>query len=72
LANFIKTPQFEKPIFYDWEHPNFNAAKDPFIKNFDDNGNFIKQETPQVNEESDVFEYFRSSVNVIYDFIGKK
>ena len=36
LALILKTPQFSKPIFYEWEKPDFNPELDPFMKNFDE------------------------------------
>lgn len=44
-----------KPEKYSWEQPGFNEDDDPFLKHFDDNGNFIEkieeveQEPPLVN-----------------------
>jgi membrane associated rhomboid family serine protease len=67
LAVSVKTPQFNKPIFYDWEHPNFNPKLDPFIKNFDESGNFINPPKPE-----EVESYFQTSVRVIYEFLAKK
>jgi membrane associated rhomboid family serine protease len=60
---FYKTPEYKKPIFYDWEHPDFDKSKDPFMKNFDENGNFVP--TPKVEE---TWEYYTSNIPVIYDF----
>ena len=58
-----KTPEYQKPIFYDWEHPDFDKSKDPFMKHFDENGNFIP--TPKTEE---VWEYFTSNIPVVYEF----
>ncbi|WP_445738247.1 rhomboid family intramembrane serine protease [Mariniflexile sp.] len=44
-----------KPKKYVWEQKDFNAADDPFLKHFDENGNFIESlqdegdELPSVN-----------------------
>lgn len=74
MGIFIKTPQFEKPIFYDWEHPDFDPSDKPFFKQFDENGNFINppKPEPEVIEETEVDSYFKSSVRVIYEFLGRK
>lgn len=72
MGVFMKTPQFEKPIFYDWEHPNFDPKLDPFMKNFDDNGNFINPPKPEIIEETEVDSYFKSSIKVIYEFLKMK
>ena len=68
MALVMKTPQFSKTIMYDWENPDFNPESDPFIKNFDEKGNF----NPPPKPEEIIKEYFNSSIKVIYDFIGIK
>jgi len=38
----IETPEeYKKTYKYDWEHPDFNPYKDPFMKHFDEKGNFV-------------------------------
>ena len=68
LALVLKTPQFSKPIFYEWEKPDFNPELDPFMKNFDEKGNF----NPPPKPEEVVKEYFTSSIRVVYEFLGGK
>ncbi|KIX21374.1 membrane protein [Flavobacterium sp. 316] len=68
MALLMKTPQFAKAVIYEWEKPDFNPEADPFIKNFDEKGNF----SPQPKPEEIIREYFSSSLKVIYDFIGIK
>lgn len=69
LALVLKTPQFSKPIFYEWEKPDFNPELDPFMKNFDEKGNF----NPPPKPEEVIREYFNSSMKVVYEFLeGKK
>lgn len=63
FTKIYKTQEYVKPIFYDWEHPDFDKSQDPFMKNFDDNGNFAPK--PKVEES---WEYFTSNIPVIYDF----
>lgn len=61
LAAVYKTTTYKKLIKYDWEHPDFNPQLDPFMRHFDENGNFIQfPEQTSTGEE------------VIYDFIEKK
>jgi hypothetical protein len=72
MGIFIKTPQFSAPIFYDWEHPDFDPTDKPFFKQFDENGNFINPPKPEIMEETEVDSYFKSSVKVIYDFLKMK
>ena len=68
LALVLKTPQFSKPIFYDWEKHDFNPELDPFMKNFDEKGNF----NPPPKPEEVIKEYFNSSMKVVYEFLGGK
>ncbi|MCW1147916.1 rhomboid family intramembrane serine protease [Flavobacterium lacisediminis] len=68
LALVLKTPQFSKPIFYEWEKPDFNSELDPFMKNFDEKGNF----NPPPKPEEVIREYFNSSMKVVYEFLGGK
>ena len=68
LALVLKTPQFSKPIFYEWEKPDFNPELDPFMKNFDEKGNF----NPPPKPEEVIREYFNSSMRVVYEFLGGK
>lgn len=68
LALILKTPQFSKPIFYEWEKPDFNPELDPFMKNFDEKGNF----NPPPKPEEVIREYFNSSMKVVYEFLGGK
>lgn len=46
----FKTPDYVKDIQYNWEKPDFNPEEDPFMKHFDENGNFVN--TPEPEEES--------------------
>jgi membrane associated rhomboid family serine protease len=68
LALVLRTPQFSKPIFYEWEKPDFNPELDPFMKNFDEKGNF----NPPPKPEEVIREYFNSSMKVVYEFLGGK
>lgn len=74
MGIFIKTPQFSTPIFYDWEHPDFDPSDKPFFKQFDENGNFINPPKlePEIDEETEIDSYFKSSVKVIYEFLKLK
>ncbi|AWM13137.1 rhomboid family intramembrane serine protease [Flavobacterium sediminis] len=73
MALLIKTPQFGKPMHYEWEHPDFNPEKDKFMRNFDENGNFNPPPKIVLAEEEDSLKnYFSSSIKVIYEFLGFK
>ena len=68
LALLLKTPQFGKTIFYEWQQPDFNPEHDPFMRNFDEKGNF----NPPPKPEEVIKDYFNSSMKVVYEFLGKK
>ena len=44
--------QVAKPERYRWEQPNYNEEDDPFMRHFDENGNFIEIE-PEVELEAE-------------------
>ncbi len=70
LSFFMKTDEYQRPIRYDWERPDFDPSQDEFMKHFDENGNFapIKKEP-----ESDEFlSYFTSDYNVFYEIKESK
>jgi len=51
----FKTPDYIKDIQYNWEKPDFNPEEDPFMKRFDENGNFVnppQPEDPSDNEQA--------------------
>lgn len=56
LAFNTKTDEYQKPIVYDWQKPDFDPSQDEFMKHFDENGNFapIKKE-PEIEEDEDFF-----------------
>jgi membrane associated rhomboid family serine protease len=66
MSLFFKTPEYKKPIRYDWERPDFDPQSDPFMKHFDAEGNFVNTPKP----EDEIPNYFTTSIQVIYDFIG--
>ncbi len=68
LGIFIKTPQFEKPLLFNWQHPDFDPNQDTFMRQFDEHGNFMNPTPPEPEEQG----FFTSSIQVIYEFLGKK
>ncbi len=65
LTLFYKTPEYEKPIVYDWQKPDFNPEDDAFMKHFDENGNFVNIE--KFEDESEfITTYYNSDVIVNY------
>jgi len=47
----FKTPDYVKDIQYDWEKPDFDPSADPFMKRFDEDGNFVNPPKPEEEEE---------------------
>ena len=43
----FKTPDYVKSTQYPWEKPDFNPAEDPFMKRFDEDGNFVNPPKPE-------------------------
>lgn len=46
----FKTPDYVKDIQYDWEKPDFDPSTDPFMKRFDEDGNFVNPPKPEEEE----------------------
>jgi membrane associated rhomboid family serine protease len=40
-----------KPERYVWQQPDYNEEDDPFLRHFDENGNFMEIKEPEVEEE---------------------
>ncbi|RXR34722.1 rhomboid family intramembrane serine protease [Flavobacterium piscinae] len=75
LAGFItgflfsllyKAEKYKKPIRYEWEKPDFNPENDPFMKHFDEQGNFVN--TPKPEELEVDYSFFKIDENVFYEF----
>lgn len=64
LSYFVKTQDYQKPIRYEWEQPDFDPSQDPFMKHFDDDGNFVPTPKPEPIEEQ--YSYFISNLPVVY------
>ncbi len=70
LAIFLKIPDYEKVIKYEWEHPNYDPSQDKFMQRFDENGIFVNP--PPVEIEEEMQSYYSSNYVVNYDFIESK
>ena len=64
LAIFVKA-KIPVPKKFDWEHEDYNEEEDEFIRQFDQNGNFI--ETPKEESISE-----SESLNIIYHYKKRK
>jgi membrane associated rhomboid family serine protease len=65
LSVFMKTHEYQKPIKYDWEHPDFDPSQDEFMKHFDENGNFAPIQKEIIEEEPT---YFTTDAAVYYHY----
>ncbi|URC13176.1 MULTISPECIES: rhomboid family intramembrane serine protease [unclassified Flavobacterium] len=65
MSLLYKTPEYVKPIVYEWQKPDFNPDEDAFMKHFDENGNFINTEIVE-EEPEELMTYFNSDVSVNY------
>ena len=54
---FIFRKAISKPEKYAWEETNYNEDDDPFLKHFDDNGNFIENLNPEIEQEQPTINY---------------
>lgn len=69
FAAYYKTPDYKKAIQYNWENPDFKTEEDPFMKHFDENGNFVNtlNEEEKVEQDSST-----GTINYVYDFKENK
>ena len=66
LSIIYKTPEYNKIIKYDWEHPDFDPKEDKFLQRFDENGNFVNLPKEQMEEFPP---YFSSDFPINYEII---
>jgi len=70
FSRIYDTPEYKRQPFYAWEKPDFDAKNDPFMKRFDENGNFVNPPKP---EEIKVVEYEivppYLNYRIVYDYI---
>lgn len=65
MSLIYKTPEYAKPVIYEWQKPDFNPEEDAFMKHFDENGNFVNTEIPEEETES-ISTYYSSDFLVNY------
>ncbi|MFD0989897.1 rhomboid family intramembrane serine protease [Mariniflexile jejuense] len=60
LFAFLFKKSIAKPNKFEWETPNYNDSNDPFLKHFDENGNFIEKIEPKEEQnQSDINYIFK-------------
>ena len=57
LFALIFRKQVAKPKRYAWQQEDYNEDDDPFLKHFDENGNFIESKDKEVEEEPTIINY---------------
>ena len=71
LFAIIFRKSIAKPKKYEWEREGYNEDDDPFLKHFDDNGNFIEH-LPEEEEQIDETEEKRPKFIIRYHIRRKK
>lgn len=62
FATIYKTPNYVEDIQFEWEKPEFDIESDPFMKRFDENGNFVNPPKPvEIIEEG-------STIKINYNY----
>jgi membrane associated rhomboid family serine protease len=73
FSRIFKTPEYKKPIVYDWQRPDFDPQQDPFMKRFDENGNFVNPPKPEEEElaDDDNLQQQTLPVRIVYKYVEK-
>ncbi|WP_264512742.1 rhomboid family intramembrane serine protease [Flavobacterium sp. N1719] len=70
FAFVFKTPDYVSEYRYDWERPDFDPELDPFMRRFDENGQFVNPPKPEeimVDYEEELGSHFVPvQINYIY------
>lgn len=70
LSLVYKTPEYNKVIKYDWEHPDFDPSEDKFMQRFDESGNFVNlPEIEEIEEQLELLAYYTSNYPVDYHIV---
>ncbi|MCT4630201.1 rhomboid family intramembrane serine protease [Winogradskyella sp.] len=65
LFALVFRKQVAKPERYLWEEPDYNEGEDPFMKHFDEDGNFIEV-LPEEDDEDNSHVDMSSKINYIF------
>ncbi|MEZ4857081.1 MAG: rhomboid family intramembrane serine protease [Gelidibacter sp.] len=70
ITGFVFALFFRKAIAkrdtYAWQQPNYNEDDDPFLKHFDENGNFIEHKEPEIESEFEIDEQKKIKINYTF------
>lgn len=72
FSRIYKTPEYKKQIVYDWQRPDFDPKRDPFMKRFDDNGNFVnppKLEDIEVIDAEILSPLPSQTIRIVYTYV---
>ncbi|MCV6628809.1 MAG: rhomboid family intramembrane serine protease [Flavobacteriaceae bacterium] len=69
LAKWLHIPKPKKKV-YDWEKPEYNEETDPFMRQFDEEGNFI--ELPKEVQTEQIDNASTKTIKIHYNFKPKK
>ena len=68
FARLYRTPDYQKAIVYDWQKPDFDPEQDPFMKRFDENGNFVNPPKPEPEEEIQHLASLHPVLRIVYSY----
>ncbi|WP_407557297.1 rhomboid family intramembrane serine protease [Winogradskyella sp. 4-2091] len=71
LFALIFRKQIAKPERYKWEEPHYNEDDDPFMKHFDENGNFIELK-PEIENDLEIEDNSEGTKELKIRYIFKK
>ncbi|WP_136668908.1 rhomboid family intramembrane serine protease [Flavobacterium sp. H122] len=71
MSWIFQTEIYQKPVIYEWQKPDYDSSNDPFMKHFDEKGNFISSSRMR-EMELEKWDYFVSNLPVIYEYKTKK
>ena len=66
---FWKNPIKNKK--YEWEKEEYDPDKDPFLKHFDDEGNFIEHVESDIDTTSQTIQSKAHPIKIVYQFKSK-
>jgi len=74
FSRVYATPEYERDIVYHWQQPDFDPMQDPFMKRFDENGNFVNPPPPEpeiLEDTDEVTEYVpqRPVFRIVYNYV---
>ncbi|RDI12256.1 rhomboid family intramembrane serine protease [Flavobacterium sp. AG291] len=72
FSRIYKTPEYKRQIVYDWQRPDFDPKGDPFMKRFDENGNFVNPPKPEDIEvvDAEILSPLPSqTIRIVYTYV---